>query len=655
MAENREYNFDKEAFDGHDRLANIVMSRFRTSAFHKMHKVIAGKSILTWESINDCSYNRVYLPEEEKKHSGVKVYFPLVNLKTNVVSSWMYDLLAGSEDAPFTLSPTPVSSLPKNMVTEVEQELVQRLMLKLEQTGMTPVDVMLNGRAEPKYTKKWLEQEAKRLKETKMELLQGRAKAAADGMQAKITDNMVEGGWRNAMAAFYHDFALHTAAFLSGPVAMPKAIFKWEGSKLKRTVEMVPQWRCVRPENAFPSPDASSAQDGGWFVEVTQISRADLLAMKGMDGAKDGQIDKVLDRYTNGARNWLYEGNVKLNGSDTFWSDNQSIDLVIHQGQISGKELNGLVNGVGEKDFVEFEAYVIGGYTVFARVVPTKYGKRTYYSSHYGGPRHEVYGESMGTMLFNAQNEINDVIRARWRNIWHSAGPIYMGDVNRFDDPKSVKVKPFTMLWGRPDINGNGVPALRMEEARMHAGELTNLVTELVRRADDHCGIPAIMHGNPQAGMVRTSGGASMLFASAQKTLKAAVANIDMDLIEPAVTNVYTHLMEFDKDETIKADAKIVARGASGILKKEADKERLTESLAVITQSAAQGTIPQEFAKWALYKAFADDGLPISAFMDNPKDMVSVAGGPANQQAPQSVPEQAGVTIDGRSNVNPNV
>ena len=654
MAEEREYKFSKDAFTGHDRLGTIVMSRFRTSAFYKMHKTIAGKTVLGWEKINDCSYNRIYLPEEEHKHPGVKAYFPLVHLKTNVVSSWLSDLLVGSEDAPFTLSPTPVSSLPKKIVKEVESDIAERLLKKLQENGMTAASVMLNGRAEPKYTKKWIDEEAKKLKETKMQLLQEKAKTAAQGMQAKITDVMVEGGWRNAMAAFYHDFSLHTAAFLSGPVAMPKTVFHWQGSTLVRKVEMVPQWRCVRPENAFPSPDASSAQDGGWFCEVTQMSRSDLLAMKDMDGANKKSIDKVLETYGGSPRNWIYDANVKIRGDESIWSDSQTIDVVIHQGMISGKELDGIVIGVDAKEYVEFEAYVIGGYTIFARAVPTKYGKRTYYSSHYAGGRHDVYGESMGTMLFNAQNEINDVVRARWRNIWHSAGPIYMADINRFDDPKSVKVKPFTMLWGRPDINGNGVPALRMEEARMHATELTGIVSELLRRADDHCGIPAIMHANPQmAGMVRTSGAASMLFSAAQKQLKSAICNIDMDLIEPSVTNVYTHIMEFDKDESIKADAKVVARGANGILKAEMEKESLKENLAAITQAAQGGVVPNEFASWALYKAFGDAGLPVGAFMDNPKDFGGVASGSLGQKPPQTMNEQAGVKLDGRSNVAP--
>lgn len=646
-----EYSFASDAFVGHDRLARIVMTRFRSSASYKMSHLIAGKSVLCWENINDASYNRIYLPEEERKHPGVKAYFPLVHLKTNVTSSWMYDLLVGSEDAPFTLQPTPVSSLPKSMLDEVETEVVNRLMKQLEQSGKSPLDIMLNNGAEPKYAKKWIEEQAKGLKRTKMELLQGRASAAAEGMRLKITDQMVEGGWRNAMAAFYHDFSLHTSAFISGPVAMPKSVFKWEGSKLTRKVEMVPQWRCVKPQNAFPSPDADSAQGGGWFCEVTQMLRSDLRAMKGMDGAVDDNIDKVLEKFQSGTRSWLFEGNVQLNGDETMWADNQSIDLVIHQGQISGKELNGLVKAVDDDEYIEFECYVVGGITVFARAVPTKYGKRTYYSSHYGGSRHSVYGESMGTMLFNIQNEMNDTVRARWRNIWHSAGPIYMADVNRFDDPKSVKVKPFTMLWGRPDINGNGVPALRIEEARMHAAELTNIIDSMLRRADDYCGIPAIMHGNPQqAGVLRTSGGAAMLFAASQKQLKAAVAAIDMDVIEPCVQNVYTHLMEFDKDESIKADAKIVARGASGLLKAESDKQRLTENLAVITQAAGQGVIPQEFAKWALYESFRKDGMPIASFMENPQDFSSAMGG-SLAKAPQSPAAAAGVQIDGRSNV----
>jgi hypothetical protein len=61
----------------------------------------------------------------------------------------------------------------------------------------------------------------------------------------------------------------------------------------------------------------------------------------------------------------------------------------------------------------------------------------------------------------------------------------------------------------------------------------------------------------------------TQLLAAASRSIKAVVANIDDDIFTPYITMCYDHNMKFSDDDTIKGDAKVVAKGVSGLLAKE--------------------------------------------------------------------------------------
>lgn len=657
-----EYNIKlkKDGMTGHDRLARLILERFQSSVQFKNSKMIAGCSVATWETKLRKAYDKEYSKDDKDVVKGENFYFGLINLKVNATTSWLYDLLASEEDQPFALKPTPEPELPKETINKITQQITKLVEEKIKAAGGAPAD-LIQGTSLAPAVRKWVKEQASAMKRTEQDMKLAAAQGAADAAHTKISDMLVQGRWRQAMATFYHDFSLYPAAFLRGPTWLPESRLKWVGGNLKEVVENVPMWSVVRPWNAFPAGDASSAQDGGWFIELADISLHQLSQMKEMDGAQPKAIDDVMARLATQGTSWLLESPTTNTIGMSAPSPSKyagSTTALICQGVFPASELQGIVKV--DREFYSVEAWVIAGRTVFARVVATENGSRTYYSAHYAGSNDEVYGHSIGTMLYDEERELNLYVRSRAKNVRTASGPMLEAPMNRFDRPTQLSIKPWTLTFTRPEIAGNAGASIKVHEFRMHAAELTSLIKDCLSRADDLCGIPAMFYANPQLyGALRTSGGIAMLFGAALKGIKLGVANIDMNVVEPAITNIWTHLMLNDKDKSIKQDAKIIARGSSGIIEKQLKANKLEEKVAPILQAAGPGSIPPEFARFLIYQSFKNDGLPIDRFMSNPLDpAVSPLPGPtgpgiSSGSAQPSLPTVGNVTLDRRSAVLP--
>jgi hypothetical protein len=141
---------------------------------------------------------------------------------------------------------------------------------------------------------------------------------------------------------------------------------------------------------------------------------------------------------------------------------------------------------------------------------------------------------------------------------------------------------------------GSASTAFRFQVIPSTVKELIEGATYFYKLADDISGIPAYVMGNPQVqGGGRTLGGLSMLMGNAAKGIKAVALHIDEDVIEPTVTDYYNYNMLTSDDPDIKADAKVIARGASGLLQRELAQSKMTDILQLLTPYATAPLPPQ--------------------------------------------------------------
>jgi len=179
------------------------------------------------------------------------------------------------------------------------------------------------------------------------------------------------------------------------------------------------------------------------------------------------------------------------------------------------------------------------------------------------------------------QRMCNATARALANNLGIASGPIVEVEVDRLADGETVEqIYPWKIFQTKSDKTGRGREAIRFYQPRSNAQELLRVYEEFEKRADDATSIPRYAHGNEKvSGAGSTAAGLSMLMNNASKGIKMSISNIDNGVVKPTIEQTFTYNMLYDKDMSIKGDAKIIARGATALLTKEQTQMRRAEFL----------------------------------------------------------------------------
>jgi hypothetical protein len=97
----------------------------------------------------------------------------------------------------------------------------------------------------------------------------------------------------------------------------------------------------------------------------------------------------------------------------------------------------------------------------------------------------------------------------------------------------------------------------------------------------------------------------SMLMQNAGKSIKQVIANIDLNAIEPLVSRLWYHNMVFSTDQELKGDVAVVARGATGLIIKETQQQRINEFLQLALTNPLVNQIVGEEAIAAMLRIAA--------------------------------------------------
>ena len=172
-----------------------------------------------------------------------------------------------------------------------------------------------------------------------------------------------------------------------------------------------------------------------------------------------------------------------------------------------------------------------------------------------------------------------------------SAGPMVEADIERMENEQDIEnVVPYRIYKVTTNpMQTNPGPAMRFNQMTSTALHLLRVYAEFNLMADEVSGIPAYVAGNPDvAGAGRTLGGLSMLMGNAAKGIKRVIGIADNHLIQPLIEMMYMINMLYLDDDSVKADAQVVARGAAGLLQRELSQSRALELLNVLLQPAVQ-------------------------------------------------------------------
>lgn len=617
--------------DARDKLATVVARRFNDAVRWQSQERVGGVPLRM--VLRQCydQYHGILSPTEQKiiDNIGVDAHVNLSAMKAGVVQSYLAESLIQAGQLPWTIQPTPVPDLSDSGEMMVAQSVQQ----SVEQGFRGDLRSLVYS----------LKSEAAR-KELE------HAQDIADNMMKLITDQCAEGGWNRAMFGFINNFCVYPYAVLAGPIPTRRVRMQWSGETLRPKYETFYEFKSISPWDFWWSPDSPDTQRGTGIFIRQRWTRQQLLDAAKMTSYIGENIIKVLDDANrNDFRyHWISNNPEQTDSQVLSWRDNDTtIDILIHWGYFSGRELTKYgIPGLEDDEFYNAMVTMCGRHIIQVLVEknPTL-NKRPVFTASFYTTQDRIPGESIPQRLRDVERCYETCLRYLISNAYYGSAPITEVDYARvskyMSDEDIGRIIPGSMYFSDPEL-GNATPAFKYYSLPNNMAAFQNALVYFMDLADRVTNIPAALHGTAQgSGANRTFRGAAMLQSNAVKAIQSAVFNIDEFVYKPLGELLYNYNMVYSKDQTVKGDCKIMARGVTALLQKETDRQNSYEILQMVASAGQQlAALPNgaKIVQWALKNVFENMGVPKELLKDEGMQGQNQAG----QGIPGSIPGQQG-------------
>lgn len=542
---------------------------------------------------------------------GSEVWMNLTQIKCRAAEAWINDVLFPAGDKPWAVEPTPIPELNPDIETDIAIAVQQEAMQWMQQW-----QTML-----PEYA---VQERFEEVKDTIKQRIEEKAKEVADRMGDRIEDQFAEGHWEKAMREVIKDLVTFPAGILKGPVIHRRKTVKWvqkSGQWIQEIgVEYRPEFYRVAPFDFYPSPSSKHVNDG-YLIERHRLRRSDLLAMKGVTGYDDKAIDMVLSEYgMGGLREWLWQDQerAQLEGRpNEYLFHGDTIDALEYWGSTSGKKLIewGMPKEKVEDENKEYaiNAWLIGNYVIRARLNDDPLGGRPYDIASFEEVPGSIWGKGVPELMSDVQDVCNAAARSLVNNMAIASGPQVEVHTDRVPLGENItSMGPWKIWQTLSDPNGTNNPAVRFHNPQTNTQSLLAVYEHFSNLADEYTGIPKYAYGEGGAGSgaAGTASGLSMLMSSAARGIKEVINHLDGP-IEGSVRRTYIFNMLHDKDESIKGDLKVDAKGSSSLIAKEQQMIRRNEFLQTTNNPVDHAIIGNEGRAALLRESVKSFDMPV--------------------------------------------
>jgi len=545
---------------------------------------------------------------EIRKFGGSEIYMMLTSNKCRAAASWIRDVMIGAgKDKPWTIDPTRIPELPPQVKQSVMAQAVQEAAQFTQLTGL-PVG--------PEF----IDRDAAYLYDRVQADARQQAVERMQRMEDKMEDQLSEGHFSEALDEFINDITTFPAAILKGPVVRRSKQLVWTTDATGNSVpvasdQLLPTWERVDPLMLYPAPHAAGVDDGD-LIERHRLSRASIYDLKGVEGYNSAAIDMVLDQYgRDGLNNWLAIDSQKADAEgrpNVGVNPGGLIDALQYWGSVQGKHL--IEWGMDERAVPDplkeypCEVWLIGQWCIKAVLNPDPLARKPYFKASYEEVPGTFWGNSVADLCRDAQMQCNTAARAIANNMGIASGPQVAVNVDRLPPGEDItQLYPWKIHQFTSDPYGSTSKAVDFFMPEMVAERLIGIYNFFSGLADEHTGVPRYMTGDAQqqGGALRTSSGMSMLMQNAGKAIKQVIGNIDRHVIEPLIGRLWFYNMKFGTDPALKGDCKFIARGASNLIIKETQQQRINEFMQLALSNPLVGQIVGEEAIAALLRVAA--------------------------------------------------
>jgi len=559
-------------------LASHVRSRWVTMRDYKRDGVE--------QRLLDCvrARNMEYPPEklrDIREQGGSEIFMGIVSTKCRTATAWMRDTLLGTgADKPWSLSATPIPDVPPDAQAKMQMILQQNLQMYYQQ-GNAPLP--------PEQ----LQELVRGMKDTAMRELKHEADKRVDRMEARMEDQLIEGGFTRAMHEFVDDVATFPFAVMKGPVPRKRKMMEWAQGGLAVTEKVRDEWERVDPFKFYWAPWGDDVANIP-VIELHSLTRDDLQAMMGVEGFSEDSIRSILiDFGSMGGSDWL-EGDIDVSedvtGLDLEEGSQDVVSAIQLWDSIPGKLL--MEWGMSEEEaadpFMSYpcEVWMVNNTVIKAVLNYDPLGRKPYFVTSFEKVPGRLDGNGVADLAMDAQQMCNAAARALANNMGLSSGPQVGVNISRLPAGEDItQMYPWKIWQFQTSDYNDGTPPLSFFQPNSNAQELMAVFDRFLNLADEVTGIPRYMTGEHVPGAGRTSSGLSMLISNAGKSIKQVINNIDNDVMTPMLERQYQRNMRYSQDPALIGDVQIQARGAMSLVVKEAEAVRKTEFLRLLLES----------------------------------------------------------------------
>lgn len=635
QATNAQYAASNQNSPGNDDAFNSSLVAFIDNEFNTMQRHRDGASgwsdrlVAAMRTFNG-QYDNQKL-QEIRKFGGSEIFARLTATKCRGATSLLRDVYLNTEK-PWALQATPDPVLPDNVMNDVMQ-LVQTELANNQRLGGPPPDPAsirdrVNG----------LIDAARRASLKK-------ARTEAEKSFAKVDDLLVQGGFYEALAAFLVDLPLFPFACIKGPVVRVVPQVTWQNGVAVTQNKPRMFWYRVSPFDIWWTPGVSTIRDAS-VIERSRVTRQELNQLLGLPGYNDAAIREVLKWYGRGGysetRDTTDQQRAQMESrEDPAFNQSGLIDMLEYHGYVQGQKLldAGMAPAKIPDPLTDYfvDVYKIGRYIIKVQMSPSLRKRPYYYVTSFEKVPGTVVGNALPDILSDIQDVTNAALRSLNNNMAMASGPqVVVNDDRVADNENGDEIYPWKRWHVVTDpLGNNSQPPVLFQNVDSHAQELLGVYEKFTQIADELSSIPRYITGSERVGGAgRTASGLAMLMGNAAKILQTVASNIDLDVIEPSIQELYDLIMLTDRTGILRGDEAIQVLGVQVAMQRETQRQRQLEFLQITMNPIDTQIMGVRGRANVLREISQDIGLPGEDIVPPDDEIKAQIGGTAGPGAP---------------------
>jgi hypothetical protein len=255
--------------------------------------------------------------------------------------------------------------------------------------------------------------------------------------------------------------------------------------------------------------------------------------------------------------------------------------------------------------------------------------------------RYMSYDTIISIEYIGKENVYNLQMKAPYHNFvsngFHckNSGPQVERNIDRISPAMRAdnRLIPWKVWDVTSDMMAGPAPALKFYQPPMVVDQLMKVYSQFSRIADEHSGVPAFAHGDPNVqGAGNTASGLSMLMGSAARGIKAIIKSIDENIIKPSVERQYIWLIERKDYYGMVCDYQIVSGGTMAALAREQMAARRIEFMNATANPVDAQIMGMEGRKYVIEETAKSVNMSLEKYMPKRQEQLPAPVDPETGQ-----------------------